>query len=185
MLLMAEYAYNNSVTSAPAISPFYANYGYHPRTNWQTEVEAQNGWSHNYVNWISSVYELCKENLQKTGDRMGRYWNWGKKEPPKYEVGDLVILKGTNLKTRRASNKLDNKLHRLFQVKKVITPTAIQVTLPRSWEIHNVFYINLLDPYQMSIWREAVDPAQVLTDYDNFISEDCMIEEMMGSSYDK
>jgi hypothetical protein len=32
---------------------------------------------------------------------MGRYWNRGKKEVPKYEVWDLVMLKGTNLKTRR------------------------------------------------------------------------------------
>jgi hypothetical protein len=70
MLPMAEYAYNNSVTSATAMSPFYANYGYHPRTNWQTEAEARNGWSQNYVNWISSIHELCKENLQKTCDRM-------------------------------------------------------------------------------------------------------------------
>jgi hypothetical protein len=33
MLPIAEYAYNNSVTSATAMSPFYANYGYHPTTN--------------------------------------------------------------------------------------------------------------------------------------------------------
>jgi hypothetical protein len=60
---MAEYAYNNSVTSATAMSPFYANYGYHTRTNWHTEAEARNGRSQNDVNWISSVHELCKENL--------------------------------------------------------------------------------------------------------------------------
>jgi hypothetical protein len=58
------------------------------------------------VNWIFSVHELCKENLQKTYDRIGRYWNWGKKEPPKYEVEDLVMLKGTNLKTRRPPKSL-------------------------------------------------------------------------------
>jgi hypothetical protein len=39
---MAEYACNNSFTSAIAMFLFYANYRYHPRTNWQTEVEAQN-----------------------------------------------------------------------------------------------------------------------------------------------
>jgi hypothetical protein len=32
---------------------------------------------------------------------MDRYWNRGKKEPPKYEVGDLVMLKKINLKTRK------------------------------------------------------------------------------------
>jgi hypothetical protein len=30
-----------------------------------------------------------------------------------------------------------------------------------------------------------VDLAQVLRDYDNFIAENCTIEEIIGSSYDK
>jgi hypothetical protein len=70
--------------------------------------------------------------LQKTPDRIDRYWIGGKMESPKYEVGDLVMLKGINLKTRRPSKKLDNNLHGPFQVEKVITPMAIRVTLPRS-----------------------------------------------------
>jgi hypothetical protein len=94
------------------------------------------------VNGIFSIHELCKENLQKIRDRIGRYWNRSKKEPPKNEVGDLVMLKEINLKTRRPSKKLDNKLHRSFQVEKVITPIAIRVTLPRSWGIHNIFHVN-------------------------------------------
>jgi len=32
LLPMAEFAYNNSVTVGNGISPFYANYGFHPRT---------------------------------------------------------------------------------------------------------------------------------------------------------
>jgi hypothetical protein len=95
------------------------------------------------------------------------------------------MLKGTNLKTRRLSKKLDNKLYGPFQVEKVITLTVIGVTLPRLWGIHNVFQVNLLEPYRTSIWQEAVDPAQVLRDYNNFIAEDYTIEEIMGSSYDK
>jgi hypothetical protein len=94
------------------------------------------------------------------------------------------MLKGTNLKTRRPSKIHDNKLHRLFQVKTVITLMAIWVTLPRSWGIQNVFHINLLEPYQISTWRAAVASIQVLRDYDNFIAEDCTIEEIIGSLHD-
>jgi hypothetical protein len=115
---------------------------------------------------------------------MGRYSNQGKKKPPKYEVGDLVMLKGTNLKTRRLSKKLDNKVHRTFQVEMVSTPTAIPVTLPRSYGIHNVFHVNLLEPDRMFTWRDALDPTQVLRDYNNFIAEDCKFVEIMGTSYD-
>jgi hypothetical protein len=63
----------------------------------------------------------------------------------------------------------------------VITPTAIWVTLSRLWGIHNVFDINLLEPYQISIQGEDIQPAQVLRDYDNFIAKDCMIDKIMGS----
>jgi hypothetical protein len=104
------------------------------------------------VNWIFSVHEVCKEKLQKTHDRMDRYWNRGKKKPPKYDIGDLVMLKGTNLKTRRPSKRLDNKLYGPFQVEKGITARIIWVTLPRSWGIHNGFYIKLLEPYESSTW---------------------------------
>jgi hypothetical protein len=103
-------SYTNLVTSPKAISPFYAKYGDHPKTNWQTEVDARNGWSHDYVTWISSVHELCHKNLQKTYDRMGRHPTCGKNEPPKYELGDLLMPKGTTLKTRRLTKKVDNKL---------------------------------------------------------------------------
>jgi hypothetical protein len=90
------------------------------------------------------------------------------------------MLKGTNVKTRRPSKKLDNKPHRPFQVEMVITPIVIWVTLPRSWWIHNVFHINLLEPDWTSTQRAAVDPTHILRAYDNFIAEDCTIKEIMG-----
>jgi hypothetical protein len=37
----------------------------------------------------------------------------------------------------------------------------------------------------MSTKGEAVDSAQVLRDNDDFRAEDCTIEEIMGSSYNK
>ena len=42
LLPLAEYAYNNSVTTAHDMTPFFANYGYHPQTEWLKEREAQN-----------------------------------------------------------------------------------------------------------------------------------------------
>jgi len=53
MLPMGEYAYNNSLTMATGLSPFYTNYDFHPQTSWPVEIEAINrqvgtmriGWS--------------------------------------------------------------------------------------------------------------------------------------------
>src|SRR5712671_6863161 len=42
LLPLAEFAYNNSTTTATKMMPFYANYGYHPRTIWPSEQDVRN-----------------------------------------------------------------------------------------------------------------------------------------------
>ena len=42
LLPLAEYAYNNPATTATQMSPFYANYGFHPQTTWLVEKESKN-----------------------------------------------------------------------------------------------------------------------------------------------
>jgi len=37
LLLLAEFAYNNSTTNAHGKSPFFVNYSYHPQTEWMRE----------------------------------------------------------------------------------------------------------------------------------------------------
>jgi len=42
LLRLAEHAYNNSATNAYKMTPFFANYGFHPQTEWMKEREAHN-----------------------------------------------------------------------------------------------------------------------------------------------
>ena len=58
-----------------------------------------------------------------------------------------MILNGRNIRTRRPSKKLDYKNHGPFQIDKIVSPLAVHHTLPRKWEIHNVFHVSLLEPY--------------------------------------
>jgi len=81
---------------------------------------------------------------------MRRYTDPARKEPPAYQVGDLVMLSGRNIKTHRPSKKLDHKNHGPFQIDKVISPLAVCLTLPQKWKIHNVFHVSLLESYRTS-----------------------------------
>ena len=103
MLALAEYSYNNSVTTATQISPFYANYGFHPRTTWPVEMESNNPASKNYTHWISSVHNLCNSYLKKTSEEMGRYYDKSKKTAPPFKAGDLVMFDGKNVRTQRVA----------------------------------------------------------------------------------
>jgi hypothetical protein len=201
MLPLAEYCYNNSVTTATQLSPFYANYGFHPRTNWPVEMESKNPASKSYAHWMTSVHELCASHLKITQERMSRYYDRTKSAPPQYSVGDLVMLNGKNIRTRRAAKKLDNKLFGPFKVNKVVGTSKMSVglELPKRWRVHNVFHVSLLEPYRQSA-KGLREPPIVVTERgfkDKFginhevgydvdgaqVLEGFEVEEIMGSQF--
>jgi len=169
LLPMAEFAYNNSVTMGNGISPFYANYSFHPRTldPPNENEEPLNPASTAYAHWMQAVHKEAREGLEAAQERMRRYGEPNRKTPPAYQVGDLVMLSGRNIKTRRPSRKMDHKNHGPFQVERIITPLAVRLTLPRKWKIHNVFHVSLLEPYRTSEKRAPPDLAKILREADD------------------
>jgi transposase InsO family protein len=174
LLPMAEYAYNNSITQGTGLSPFYTNYGFHPRTNWPTAEEAKNPASDAYVHYIKSVHELCGKGLEKARERMAKYYDQHRQEAPAYKVGDLVMLSGQNISTRRPSKKFANKLHGPFEVVKVLSRSAVRLSLPRRWRIHDVFHVTLLEPYRHAkvSGREKIDLGRVLEKAEDVVPSD-------------
>ena len=132
---------------------------------------------------------------------MGKYYDRARKEPPPYSVGDLVMLNGKHIRTRRAAKKLDAKLFGPFKVKKLVGPEgqSVELELPSRWRVHNVFHTSLVEPYRSS-GRGLRDEPIAVTDsgyvdrlgvthevgYDvegNQVLEDFEVEEIMGSHY--
>jgi hypothetical protein len=93
---------------------------------------------------------------------MRRYADPHRKEAPKYRVGDLVMLNGRNIQTRRPSQKLDHTNHGPFQIEQIVSPLAVKLTLPQKWKIHNVFHVTLVEPYRTGNSRTPPDPSKVL-----------------------
>ena len=75
------------------------------------------------------MHDLCVKRLEETRQRMGKYYDRARKEPPPYSVGDLVMLNGKHIWTRRAAKKLDVKLFGLFKVKMLVGPEGQSVEL--------------------------------------------------------
>jgi len=182
LLPMAEFAYNNSVTTGNGVMRFYANYGFHPCTiNLPDEKdEPVNPASTLYGHWMTAIHDLARKGLKAAQGRMRRYTNPDRKPPPAYQVGDLVMLNGRNIKTRRPSRKMDHKNHGPFQIEKVVSPLAVWLTLPRKWKIHNVFHVSLLEPYRTSEHRALPDPSKVIREADDVEQcEEYDVEEVM------
>jgi hypothetical protein len=64
LLPMAEFAYNNSVTSVIGLSPFYINYGYHIITSNPIGMTARNPTSKGYTCWMYTMHKSAKSVLQ-------------------------------------------------------------------------------------------------------------------------
>jgi len=183
LLPMAEFAYNNSTTNATGISPFYANYGFHPTATNPAAVLPLNPASYAYGHWMHAVHGEARKALDKAQERMRRYADPHCKEPPVYQVGDLVMLNGKNIQTLRPSRKLDHKNHGPFQVEKIVSPLALKLTLPRKWRILNVFHVSLVEPYRVGDLQTNPDPAKVLPEADDIEnSEEYDVDEIMGST---
>ena len=144
---MAKFVYNNSTTTGNGMSPFYANYGFHPATMNPTSTEPLNPVSQVYAHWMHTVHDESQRGLEDAQERMRQYNDPIRKEPPAYQVGDLVMLNGRNIKTCRPSKKLDHKNHGPCQIEKIVSPLAVHLMLLWKWKIHNVFHVSLLEPY--------------------------------------
>jgi len=183
LLPMAEFAYNNSATTGNGMSPFYANYGFHPVAVGPALSEPFNPASATHGHWMHAVHDEARLGLQEARERMRRYTDPEQKAPPAYQVGDLVMLSGRHIKTRRPTKKLDHKNHGPFQIENIVSPLAIRLTLPRKWKIHNVFHVSLLEPYRTSEHRAPPDPSKVLREADDIEqSEEYDVDEVMASA---
>lgn len=185
LLPLAEYAYNNSVTSATGYSPFYANYGFNPRSTWATDEGPRNPSSTSYMHWMISVHNSLRDRLKETRAKMGDHYDQKRLPAPSYKPGDLVMLNGKNIKTRKACKKLEAKLYGPFAVEKVISPMAVKLKLPQSWRIHDVFHVQLLEPYRASARRTAPDPEKILEELEGLVTEDHLVKEIRGVSFSK
>ena len=51
-------------------------------------------------------------------------------------------------------------MHGPFEVNGIISATAVRLKLPKSWKIHNVFHVSLLEPFVQG--NREVNLRQVL-----------------------
>jgi len=182
LLPMAEFAYNNSVTTGNSMSPFYANYGFQLVAMNPALTEPLNPASKVYTHWMNTMHDESRKGLEEAQERMQRYTDPTRKEPPAFQIGDLVMLSGRNIKTCSPSKKLDHKNHGPFQIEKIVSTLAVRLTLPRKWKIHNVFHVSLLEPCRTREHRVPPDPSKVLREADDFEqSEEYDVDEDMSS----
>ena len=150
LLPIAEYAYNNSQANAHKLTPFFANYSFHPQTKWMKGRGTQNPGATMSMHWMKIIQEKARTILEQTREVMKKYYDCRATPQPDIDIGDLVLLNAKNIETKRPKKKLKLKLYGPFKVLEKRGNRAHKLNIPPVCKIYPVFQVSLLEPYKVS-----------------------------------
>lgn len=146
-LPMAEFTFNNSVSSSTKLTPFFSWQGFHPRANSFT-VPSNVPKADDFVAQLEDVQLVLVESLRHAKMIQARNYNSKARPAPAYAVGDLVWLTRRFIPSTRPSPKLDYRRIGPFRISKLIGSNAAQLELGSSFlRLHPIFNVSLLTPY--------------------------------------
>jgi hypothetical protein len=147
LLPLAQFAYNTSEQGTTAITPAFANFGFHPKS--YDIPLSQNTNSDIAIKKVEDMKELQEQlslDIKFFAARSAEYYNRKHSMEPTLKEGDKVYLLRRNIDTKRPSNKLDHKKLGLFKIDKKVGPVNYKLKLPNTMRIHPIFHISLLEP---------------------------------------
>ena len=146
LLPMAEFAINNSWNSSIQSTPFYLNFGQHPRLPADPNSDAPVHTT-SFASRFHAALGSAKHALAKAHEKMKKI-NIG--TPIAYHVGQQVLLSSKNLAHHPSlSRKLMPKWVGPFTIIDTITKDAqvVAVRLQLPWPIHPTFSTSIVKPY--------------------------------------
>jgi len=145
LLPLAEFTYNNTVNASTGLTPFFANYGYHPVF---TTIPGGSGLAeaNDRIKVLKDLQKELKASMEVAQETQKRNYDRNQRLGPKLKEGDMVWLESTNITTDRPSHKLSHRRLGPFPIETKLSDLTYRLTLPRSMKMHPVFHIGLLTP---------------------------------------
>lgn len=162
LLPQMEFAINSAWQESIRCTPFYANYGYHPRSPLDLKLRQLRKLdvpaADSFANHMQKILQDTKRAYQQASERSKQVYDKGRK-PLQFAVGDRVLLNTANINLRTPKGSKGDK-HLLprwigpFTVTERIGEKwhkpvlAYRLDLPQILQIHPVFHVNVLKRYK-------------------------------------
>jgi hypothetical protein len=160
LLPIVEFAMNNHRSATTTYSPFFLNYGQHPRTPSNAALSSLVPAVQHSLEELRATISLVKDLIRSAQDRQASLANEHRTEIS-FNVGDRVLLSSANItvdaQVNRPSRKLAPRFHGPFVILERIGPVAYKLDLPGTMHIHPVFHVSRLRPY---VDPRSFDPSR-------------------------
>ena len=164
ILPLAEFAYNNAKHTSTRMSPFFANYGLHPRCTLRITPASpgteQNPSAEALAQKYREIHDQAKAQLERAQAKYKENYDVRHQQAPTFEPGDLVWLSRRHISTTRPSSKLDVKRLGPFKILETVgeSKLAYRLELPTQMRVHPVFHVSLLEPHRKNRFPGRVQP---------------------------
>jgi hypothetical protein len=130
---MVEFAYNNHHHPLIGMTPFFANFSYHPMLM-NIPMAAQSSAPDNQIQRIQETQAECWRAIEWSQEISKQAYDKWRRDNPGFEVRDSVWLEATNLATDKPSPKLASKRHRPFWILDRLSDLTYHLKLPPHWK---------------------------------------------------
>lgn len=151
LLPLAMFVYNDTVHSTIKMTPFYANYGFHPSFSAEfssVDRKSVDTTAGTFADRLNTIHQVMRDEITRTNERMKHYYDRNKSKAPQFSVGDKVWLSTRNIVTTRQSKKLDHRYIGPYKVLEKISDLVYRLELPPHIKIHPVFHVSLLHSHR-------------------------------------
>ncbi len=157
-LFIVEFMYHQTKHSSLSCSFFKVMYDYesifdiHIENNaMKEEVSA----AKECVKMLQDVQNTLMQWWQNVIDAQAKYYNW-KHKSKFFNVDDLIMLSAKNLKQKKLSKKLSNKMIKLFCIQELIDKQMYYFDLSIIYKVHFVFHVSLLELYNRRLNNDSI-----------------------------
>jgi hypothetical protein len=163
-LPLAQFAVNNSKQESLRATPFYLNYGRHPRTPATLVANSDLPGAEEFAASLHKSITEAKSALHAAQQRQKAVVD-GKARKLEFQVGEEVVLDSRNITLRTTGpNKLMPKYIGPFKVKARIGQVAYKLELPETMKCHPVFHVSLLHKWHRDGRQQPQPPPVAVQD---------------------
>jgi transposase InsO family protein len=152
-LAMAQFAINNAVSRSTAFSPFFLNYGRHPRVplHGTRVLPGDDEHAVSFAETLERARQEAQRALTRAQDRQRTYANRFRRSV-RYLVNDEVLLSTKHLSYARGlARKFLPRFTGPFRITRVIDKgdetVAVTLRLPDAWKVHPTFHVSRVRPF--------------------------------------
>ena len=147
LLLLAEFAYNNTPSATTGISPFFANKGYHLNLTIHPEHNLTSSHAKDLVVNLDKLHQKLKATVSEAQLRYQGPANARCIPAPNFIIGQQAFVKAKFFRTTRPSHKLSEKFLGPFEILVKAGSHSYILRLPGTIRgVHPVFHVSMLEP---------------------------------------